>query len=275
MITRQQLRTPYFILYAMIVFVLYFCYRLNSQPFRLKVAKVSWIKYAAKSTISQKNDFRYNWLRMHLARTDWRAILKPFSNQMAWGTLKSGWDKANRSSARTSYISYMAFQPSGQFSRIFIETRTASGQKKTIGGDFWRVFFTGPANVSATVFDHQNGTYEAIALLMETGNYTVRAYLDYSLCDGLRDPPEDWFQVGKCCCCVVLYMASLSYGVVWYCMVWYVIIWYVIAWYDMVLHVMICYDYVLWYTLWCGEIWYSMVRCVVVWYGVVWMVWCI
>jgi hypothetical protein len=212
MITRQQLRTCYFILYAIIVFVLYSCYRLESrQPFRLKFANVSWNKYGAKNTISQKNDFRYDWLRMHLARTDWREILRPCSNQMAWGTLKSGWGKANRSSARTSDINYMDIQPSGQFSRIFIETRTASGRKKTIGGDFWRVFFTGPAYVSATVFDHQNGTYEAIALLMETGNYTVRAYLDYSLCDGLRDPPEDWFRVGKCYCCVV-------YGIIWRCL---------------------------------------------------------
>jgi hypothetical protein len=208
---RQQLRTHYFILYAIIVFVLYSCYRFNSQRFRLKFANVSWIKCGAKNTTRHKNDFHYNWLRMHLARTDWRAILRPCSNQMAWGTLKSGWGKANRSSARTSYISYMDIKQSGQFSRIFIQTQTASEQNKTIGGDFWRVFFTGPANVSATVFDHQNGTYEAIALLMETGNYTVRAYLDYSLCDGLRDPPEDWFRVGKCYCCVV-------YGIIWRCL---------------------------------------------------------
>jgi hypothetical protein len=211
MMTHPRLRTHYFILYAMIVLVLYSCYRWNSQLFSLKFANVSWIKYGAKNTINQVNDFRYNWLRMHLARTDWQAILGPCSNQMAWGTLKSGWDKGNRSSARTSYISYTDIQASEQFSRIFIQTRTAEGQKKTIGGDFWRVFFTGPANVSATVFDHQNGTYEAIALLMETGNYTVRAYLDYSLCDGLRDPPEDWFRVGKCYWCVV-------YGIIWRCL---------------------------------------------------------
>ena len=103
----------------------------------------------------------------------------------------------NRSSAKTSYVRHLDIQPSGHFSRIFIQTRSTSGQEKTIGGDFWRVFFTGPANVAATVFDHQNGTYEAIALLVETGTYKVRAYLDYSLCDGLRDPPEDWFRVGN------------------------------------------------------------------------------
>ena len=141
--------------------------------------------------------FHYNWLRIHRARTDWRALLDPCSDQMAWGTLKSGWGKVNRSSAKNSYISYMDIQPSGQFSRIFIRTLSTSGQDKIIGGDFWRVFFTGPASVSATIFDHQNGTYEAVALLVEPGNYNIHAYLDYSLCDGLRDPPEHWFQVGE------------------------------------------------------------------------------
>ena len=90
---------------------------------------------------------------MHQTRTDWRTLLNPCSDQVAWGSLKSGWGKVNRSSANTSYISYMDIQPSGQFSRIFIQTRTARGRDKIIGGDFWRVLFTGPASVSATVFD--------------------------------------------------------------------------------------------------------------------------
>ena len=157
---------------------------------------ITWARNGAQKHAAI-NSFHYHWLRMHRARNDWRALLKPCSDQMAWGTLKSGWGKVNRSSARTSYISYMDIQPSGQFSRIFIQTRTASGRDKIIGGDFWRVLFTGPASVSATVFDHQNGTYEAIALLVDPGNYTIRAYLDYSLCDGLRDPPKNWFRMGE------------------------------------------------------------------------------
>ena len=187
----QLFRTILFISAITIIAFIYYCNRrTNDQVFT--VAKIlnifsPWLQ----------DDLRDQWLRMHRARADWRALLKPCSDQMAWGTFKSGWGKVNRSSARTSYLSYMDIQPSGQFSRIFIQTRTASGRDKIIGGDFWRVLFTGPASVSATVFDHQNGTYEAIALLVDPGNYTVRAYLDYSLCDGLRDPPENWFRIGK------------------------------------------------------------------------------
>ena len=146
---------------------------------------------------SQQSKFLYHWLRMHQARTDWQTILKPCSDQVAWGTIKKGWDKENRSSAKHSYITFMDVQPAGQFSRIFFQTRNARGQDKTMGGDFWRVYFTGPANVSAMIFDHQNGTYEAMALIMEPGNYMVRVILDYTLCDGLRDPPKNWFRAGK------------------------------------------------------------------------------
>jgi hypothetical protein len=55
----------------------------------------------------------------------------------------------------------MDIQSSGQFSRIFIQTQIASGE---IG---YFLFFRGPASVLATIFDYQNGMYEAIALLVE------------------------------------------------------------------------------------------------------------
>ena len=202
MTTLQFFRNRYFAIYviAITIFILYYYYCRNDQLFRFDFAKVIFSKGiefgAGTQTEQRNNNFHYNWLRMHRSRINWREILKPCLDQMSWGSLKSGWGKANRSSARTSYVSYMDIQPSGQFSRIFIHTRTASGQDKTIGGDFWRVFLIGPSNVAATIFDHQNGTYEAIALLMEPGNYSVRAYLDYTLCDGLRNPPEDWFRIG-------------------------------------------------------------------------------
>ena len=197
---------------------MYYCNRFsNDQVFTVAKIKISNIVWPWL-----QDDLHYHWLRMHRARADWRALLKPCSDQMAWGALKPGWGKINRSSARTSYISYMDIQPSGQFSRIFIQTRTASGRNKIIGGDFWRVLFTGPASVSATVFDHQNGTYEAMALLVDPGNYTIRAYLEYSLCDGVRDPPKNWFRKGEylllphsvclnmCYCVYLLYTRCLK-----------------------------------------------------------------
>ena len=178
-----------------IAFMFYYTFIFDNRL--LSVAEIFPKIDSGINIANDRNDLHYHWLRMHRARTDWQTFIKPCSDQMAWGSLKSGWGKVNRSSANTSYISYMDIKPSGQFSRIFIQTRTASGQDKIIGGDYWRVLFTGPASVSATVFDHQNGTYEAMALLVEPGKYSIRAYLENSLCDGLKDPPEYWFRLGK------------------------------------------------------------------------------
>lgn len=149
-----------------------------------------------RKTSQYNSNFTHHWLRLNQARTNWQAILRPCKDQQSWVTVRQGWTNDKRSSASESFISHMDIQRSGHFSRIFIQSQTAKGKPKTFGGDSWRVYITGPANIAAHVFDHENGTYEAIALIMEAGKYTVHAYLDYSLCDGLRDPPKNWFNLG-------------------------------------------------------------------------------
>ncbi|XP_046859014.1 uncharacterized protein LOC124452500 [Xenia sp. Carnegie-2017] len=150
-----------------------------------------------RKTSQYNSNFTHHWLRLNRARTNWKAILRPCKDQQSWVTVRQGWTNDKRSSASESFISHMDIQRSGHFSRIFIQSQTAKGKPKTFGGDSWRVYITGPANIAAHVFDHENGTYEAIALIMEAGKYTVHAYLDYSLCDGLRDPPKNWFNLGN------------------------------------------------------------------------------
>ena len=86
---------------------------------------------------------------------------------------------------------------SDEFSSILIETRTKDNKRKTIGGDSWRIHLKGPSSPSTTVLDHQNGTYEVLFLVIEPGTYTVHAYLEHSLCDGLKEPPDNWFILGK------------------------------------------------------------------------------
>ena len=86
---------------------------------------------------------------------------------------------------------------SDEFSSILIETKTKANKRKSIGGDSWRVHVKGPSSPSTTVLDHQNGTYEVLFLVIEPGVYTVHAYLEHSLCDGLKEPPHNWFIIGK------------------------------------------------------------------------------
>ncbi|XP_020916504.1 uncharacterized protein LOC110253894 [Exaiptasia diaphana] len=141
--------------------------------------------------------FRFHFKRERKARTDWWGILKPCFNNTDWGQVKPGWEKSQRTDASTSLIISQDIRPAREYSRLFIQTKTKDGRLKSFGGDSWRVYLRGPASVSATVFDHDNGTYEALFLLMEPGVYRVQVYLDYSLCDGLRNPPWDWFIKGN------------------------------------------------------------------------------
>ena len=96
-----------------------------------------------------------------------------------------------------SEIFDVQIRPAGEYSRFFVQSRTNSARRKAIGGDSWRVYLEGPSNVDGTVFDHNNGIYEVLFLIMEPGEYKINLILDYTLCDGLIDPPVDWFRSGK------------------------------------------------------------------------------
>ena len=73
----------------------------------------------------------------------------------------------------------------------------SDGRIKTIGGDYWRADLTGSPSQRGFVRDLNNGKYEAWFLIKEPGNYQLNLLLEYSLCDGLRDPPLGWFERGN------------------------------------------------------------------------------
>ena len=169
---------------------LYFGPSLKSRPPFVK-------RLSSRAIHSRFDDFRRDWFRQHRARVDWKSILKPCINNTQWGLEKEYWGKENRSSARTSQVVYQDIRPAGEFSKIFIQSKTADNRTKLVGGDSWRVHLHGPSSLGATVFDHENGTYEILFLIMEPGNYQVMIFLDFSLCDGLKEPPDDWFIKGN------------------------------------------------------------------------------
>ena len=71
------------------------------------------------------------------------------------------------------------------------------GRTKRTGGDSWRVHIRqGPASLAPMVEDHDDGTYEVMFLALEPGNYSTQIFLDYTLCDGYRDPPANWYMKG-------------------------------------------------------------------------------
>ncbi len=143
------------------------------------------------------NDFKTKWCRIHHAKLDWKKYLAPCAGHTKWGIEHAGWSTKNlKTSAANSFISKWDIRPAGEFSRFFIQSKTSSNHAKNIGGDSWRIHIKGTSSVSATIFDHNNGIYEVIFLLMEAGLYQIEINLDYTLCDGFKDPPMDWYEKG-------------------------------------------------------------------------------
>ena len=139
-------------------------------------------------------NFQENWCRIRRARVDLDSILRPCFYNISWNG--DSRKRELQTDAAKSLISFFDIRPAGQFSRFSIQTKTRKGKLKLIGGDSWRVLLRGPATVSPTAFDHGNGTYEFLFLVMDPGVYKLDITLDYSLCDGYRDPPKNWFVVG-------------------------------------------------------------------------------
>ncbi|XP_031569462.1 uncharacterized protein LOC116303964 [Actinia tenebrosa] len=144
-------------------------------------------------------NFKTDWCRQRKLRVDWTNLLNPCLKDFNSGSnsYRQSIDGL-KTIVENSKINKLEVRPAGEFSRFFIQTYTSKNQKKTIGGDAWRIMLIGPSTLSATVFDHNDGTYEALFLVLEPGKYHVVATLDYTLCDGLRDPPIEWFQNTHC-----------------------------------------------------------------------------
>ena len=141
-------------------------------------------------------DFVETWCRLKQMRMDWKQILRPCADSMEWGKNKGFQDSQSRTDAVKSYLILWDIRPAGQFSRFEIQSVTRDNLDKKVGGDSWRVHIRGPSSMSPTVVDHRNGKYEVIFLVLEPGKYHVEVVLEYSLCDGYKDPPRDWFIKG-------------------------------------------------------------------------------
>lgn len=151
------------------------------------------------STVNRNTleDFGRDWCRMRNARIDWARIREPCQGNLVFENNLPGWNIENRTNSEHSFVTSMDIRPAGQFSRLTIQTQTSDGLPKSVGGDFWRVFISGPTGFAPTVIDLGNGMYEVLFLILDPGNYCVSAVLDHSLCDGMKDPPDYWFISGK------------------------------------------------------------------------------
>jgi len=142
-------------------------------------------------------EFRKDWCRVRRVATDWELLGATCEGNTKFGVDLPGWGIQNRTDPTKSIIPFMDIKPAGEFSRFSIQSQSYNGQPKTIGGDDWRVLIWGPSVLAPTVIDHGNGTYEVLFLILEPGTYFASIILDYSLCDGMKNPPDYWFMLGK------------------------------------------------------------------------------
>lgn len=151
------------------------------------------------STVNRNSleEFRKDWCRVRRVAIDWELLRSTCAGNTKFGVNLPGWGIQNRTDPKQSFIPFMDIKPAGEFSRFSIQSQTSSVQPKTIGGDDWRVLISGPSVLAPTVIDHGNGTYEVLFLILEPGTYFATIVLDYSLCDGMKNPPEYWFMIGK------------------------------------------------------------------------------
>ena len=141
--------------------------------------------------------FKRDWCRLQKGRLDWKEILRPCLNLTVWSPIKPGFGVNQITDPSKSFISGWNIKAAGEFSRFVIQTVSAGNVEKTIGGDSWRIHIQGPSSLAPTIFDHNNGTYEVLFLIIEDGDYEAKIFLDYSLCHGFKDPPPYWFKKGK------------------------------------------------------------------------------
>lgn len=142
-------------------------------------------------------DFGRDWCRMRSARMDWERIREPCVGNTVYENNLPGWNVENRTNGKMSFLSSTDIRPAGQFSRIIIQSHTAQDIPKSVGGDYWRIFISGPTGFAPTVLDLGDGKYEILFLILHPGNYCLSAVLDHSLCEGMKDPPDYWFISGK------------------------------------------------------------------------------
>lgn len=139
-----------------------------------------------------------SWCRIRHEREDFESKLKSCNFNISWDAKNSDERRKSLSTDPSkSVISQFNIQPAGEFSSFKIQSKTSEGRNKSFGGDSWRVLLRGKASFAPTVFDLGNGQYEVLFHVADPGVYKVDIVLDYSLCDGYRDPPSDWFKKGK------------------------------------------------------------------------------
>lgn len=128
---------------------------------------------------------------------DWKKILEPCWDKISWQSSAEHKAAASRrTNAKYTKLIAKKLKLDGSISAVSVQTYAMDGKKKQEGGDSWRATLKGTSSQMAIVQDNIDGTYEILFRIYENGWYELEMMLEYSMCDGLRDPPMGWFESG-------------------------------------------------------------------------------
>ena len=140
-----------------------------------------------------RNVYR-NDLPVQCHTRSWRDLIVPCINDMSWKNKSIG--ARTKTNLDFSDI-FIKSHPPGRENDVIIHSRNHLKQRKYYGGDYFWVNIIGSASTYVDITDNLNGTYIGKFELIEAGKYILDISLEYTLCDGLRDPPKWWFKKGN------------------------------------------------------------------------------
>jgi len=192
-------------LIIVLVFLIIYHWRISTRYKNSSVQRtIQSLLMSDTSTENKKQDIfqaKINFLK------DWSEVAKSrrnFSHVMAkcnidWKKEEAvpWFMKKTRTDLDKTYVSSMEINPAGEYSSVTLQTQFVNGTLKHCGGDYWRVFVRGSSAVPVLKTDLGNGTYIFKFLPMHAGNYLIKISLEYTLCDGVKQPPPDWFIRGN------------------------------------------------------------------------------
>lgn len=126
---------------------------------------------------------------------DWKELMKPCESTIRWDQRET--DRTKQTSLAFSRIE-LIIKPVGYPSSLTIHTRDTLGREKSYGGDSWLITLDGKDyRYWFHLADRRNGSYDGAFVIKQAGRFSLAVYLEFTLCDGLRDPPPYWYREGK------------------------------------------------------------------------------
>jgi len=128
-----------------------------------------------------------------------KQLLRPCQQFLKWDKRQQN-NSLLRTHTKNSQVTvhvYKSVLTNLHVGKVYIETFDGRGSKKKQGGDSWRSEIIGKEQqVSVELNDLSDGSYQGWFVLLYPGQFSLELVLENSLCEGITDPPLDWFQRG-------------------------------------------------------------------------------